>query len=421
LGQKLLSVLPTNKEMGLFDKYKGVVETGQNDTFEQYYPGENIQRWFRVSAVKLNDGFTVTFQDISDLKEAVLQVEDKEKKYQRLFEESIDAIFLVDEKFKFLDSNPALHQLFGFKTDELDNSLENLFYQKGDFDQFKKLLINQGKIDEMEVTLKDKQNRKKSCLINSAPILDAKKKKSTYIGVIRDMTKRKLADRELLQAEKLSMTGKIARTIAHEVRNPLTNLTLALEQLKDEVPQEVEDAELYFNIISRNVDRISKLISDLLNSSKPKELNLQVQSLNALVTDALNLVKDRLNLQSINLKEKYDPSLPLIPLDSDQIKIALLNLFINAIEAMKPKIGELSVTTSGEDGIISLTIQDNGTGINKENLEKLFEPFFTGKKEGTGLGLTTAQNIIQSHRGKIKAESEVGLGTTFIIKFSTNL
>jgi len=419
LGFRLLDIMPANKETGLFDRYVEVVETGNFDTFEQFYQGEKIDKWFRISAVKLGDGLTVNFQDISDLKGALLEAVAKERKYQRLFEESIDPIFHVDENFQILDTNSSFQRLFNYSDDELVcMNFRQLFHDRTDYKLLRKILLDKGVTDELEVELVHRVGEKKSCILNCASIRN-EDDEQTFIGVIRDMTKRKQADQEMILAEKLSMTGKIARTIAHEVRNPLTNLTLALEQLKDEIPKEVEDAELYFNIISRNADRIGKLITDLLNSSKPKELQLKKHSINQLVEQALDLVKDRLNLQSMELEKSLSNELPSIMLDADQVKIALLNLFINAIEAMKPEVGKLLVSSFLENALLTLKIQDNGRGISKENMNDLFEPFFTGKKEGAGLGLTTVQNIIQSHKGKIKVESEIGKGTTFIITFLT--
>lgn len=418
LQHKLLDVLPHNATDGLFDNYKQVVETGELLTFEQHYAGAQNEKWFKIAVVKMGDGVTVTFQDVSDLKEAVLEVEAREKKYQKLFEESIDAIFQADAKFQFLDINQALLQLFDYSSEDLLRlPLKQLVFSQADYQGFKEELTREKKVEEYELVMLDSQGRKKTCIINCVLLLDPETKSKSYIGVIRDMTKRRQADKELVQAEKLSMTGKIARTIAHEVRNPLTNLTLALEQLKDEVPDDVEDAELYFSIIKRNSERIGQLITDLLNSSKPKDLKLVHQPLNGVVNQAIALVKDRLQLQNMQLDMSLQPDLPDVALDADQMNIALLNLFINAIEAMKPGEGVLRIVSSQEDNRIRLQISDNGKGLSKEDMSKLFEPFFTGKTEGTGLGLTTVQNIVRSHKGNIEAESEVGQGTSFVLSF----
>ncbi|GAB4242458.1 MAG: hypothetical protein Tsb0034_19910 [Ekhidna sp.] len=419
IGSRLLELLPGNKETGLFDKYKKVVETGRIATFEEHYAVDGIDKWFRISAVKVGDGFTVTFQDVSDLKEAIRETEVQERKYRMLFEESLDAIFLTNEQFVFMETNVAFQRLFSFEKDELIcMSLEGMFENSDDFDFFQKLFLEQGSVEEFETTLLDSEKRRRHCLINCARLHDSEAGQKSFLGVVRDLTKRKKAERELVIAEKLSMTGKISRTIAHEVRNPLTNLTLALEQLKDELPEEVEDTQLYFDIIKRNADRIGKLITDLLDSSKPKELELKKQFLNPVVEGAVDLVRDRLNLRGMELQEDYCEMENELLLDADQLKVALLNLMINAIEAMEEDAGVLSVKTYKDDLDQVIEIGDNGKGIPKEDLKKLFEPFFTSKDEGTGLGLVSVQNIVQSHGGEIEAESEPGKGTTFKVRLS---
>ncbi|MDN3205227.1 ATP-binding protein [Algoriphagus sediminis] len=417
VGSRLLDVLPGNKEAGLFERYKGVVESREKVTFEQYYPGEAINKWFRISAVHLDDGFTVNFQDISDLKEALIEIETQEKKYRQLFQESIDPIFLADEKLNILECNQAFQGLFCEEDVKKTLKVKSLFADSSDFDRFYELCQNQGKIDEFEAELLNADSKKRHCLIHIVPLENESKKIKSYLGVVRDLTKRKRAERELVMAEKLSMTGKISRTIGHEVRNPLTNLSLALDQLRDELGEEREDSEIYLQIIERNLKRISKLISDLLDSSKIKELCLEKRSLNEVVNSTLSLVEDRLKLRNMVLEKSFEEDLPDILIDEDQLKVALLNLMINAIEAMEDDQGVLSIRTYEEDDYVNLDIIDNGSGISPENQSKLFEPFFTAKKEGTGLGLVTVQNIIQSHRGDIEVESEPGAGTKFRLCF----
>ncbi|MCV9385445.1 ATP-binding protein [Reichenbachiella ulvae] len=422
LGESLKETVPFFVESGMNVRLMEVADHGTSLSFEQVYPEAQHLRWFQISVVQLGDGCTVTMQDITQFKEATMEVQSRENKYQRLFEESIDGIFFVDHDFYFLDANEALIKGFGYTLEELKQmSFSLLFESSEEFENWRGQLQSVGRNEEFEVTLIDRVQGMKYCLVNCVSIYDADSKQDNYIGVIRDMTKRKKAELQLLRAEKLSMTGKLARTIAHEVRNPLTNLSLALEQLKDEIDEQVEDADLYFTIISRNTERIGKLISDLLNSSKPKELQLEKQALNPLVREALDLVRDRLHLQSMSLVEGYADDLPDLSLDTDQLKIALTNLFINAIEAMKEEQGQLKVATYWFEDKICLEIGDNGQGISKVDQHQLFEPFFTGKKEGTGLGLTTVQNIVHSHQGSITMDSELGEGTTFYIYFDPEL
>lgn len=416
INQNLLTVMPENGETGLFDKYKSVVETGESLVFEQHYPSLEEDRWFKISAVKLEDGFTVTFQDISEYKLALVEVGSTDERFRTLFEESMDPIFAADDQCKLMDANKALSALFGYAPDELKNfKIQRFFQNEDDFNTFIMLVRRGEGVEEVEFQLLTKDGQIKSCCINCVLIEDASLGHQIFLGVIRDMTKRKLAERGILRAEKLAVTGKIARTIAHEVRNPLTNLTLALDQLRDEVPEEVEDADLYFSIIKRNADRIGKLISDLLNSSKPKSLNRLSQPVNEVLHSSLDLVSDRLKLQDMELTLELTEEPLDYPLDTDQFQVAIVNLLVNAIEAMRPGDGHLTIQSLAQDRSVLIIIRDNGRGISQENINQLFEPFYTAKKEGTGLGLTTVQNIINSHGGEIDVSSELDQGTTFTI------
>lgn len=226
------------------------------------------------------------------------------------------------------------------------------------------------------------------------------------------------ANKELVQMrsiEKLAATGRIARTIAHEVRNPLTNINLSVEQLKSETNASNQDIIPMLDLITRNSNRINQLITDLLNSTKFTELVYQRISINQILDDTLELAKDRIQLKNIQVKKNYGKDICDISVDVERIKIALLNIIVNAIEAMQPDKGVLQIKTESKEGKCIVTIADNGSGIDKESLSKLFEPYFTSKPSGTGLGLTNAQNIILNHNGHIHAESEPGKGTHFSI------
>ncbi|WP_332871432.1 two-component system sensor histidine kinase NtrB [Spirosoma rhododendri] len=214
------------------------------------------------------------------------------------------------------------------------------------------------------------------------------------------------------------MTGKIARSIAHEVRNPLTNLSLALEQLKDELQTDDEYVTMFTDIIGRNVDRIGQLITEMLNSSKPREPERRRQDLNEVVRSTVQMVNDRIKLKRMRLETSYSNENCQLLLDREQIKTAILNLLVNAVEAMEEGKGILTVRTGTTEGNkVFVQITDNGGGISPTVRQRLFDPFFTGKSGGMGLGLTATQNIVSSHKGTIDVESEVGVGTTFRLTF----
>lgn len=234
---------------------------------------------------------------------------------------------------------------------------------------------------------------------------------------ISDISKRKNALLELMKTEKLAVAGRIARTIAHEVRNPLTNINLAISQLKEEMESLPGELNLYVDIVKRNSDRINQLITELMNSSRPSEMEMIVYPVNKLLDDTLNWALDRIRLKSIVLTKDYSPEDLRIRVDVPKMKTALLNIIINAVEAMATTNGMLTLRSGVIGNKCRIEIEDNGHGISKENLEKLFDPFFSVKEKGMGLGLTATQNIILTHNATIDVKSELGKGTRFILVF----
>lgn len=229
------------------------------------------------------------------------------------------------------------------------------------------------------------------------------------------------ANRELIEIrreEKFASTGRIARMIAHEVRNPLTNIDLALTQINDEIKNESEDIHFLADIIKRNSLRINQLITQLLNATRVDDLNLEKISINQLLDEALVLAKDRIDLDGIEVVKNYTSEPCLISVDKEKLKIAFLNILINGIEAMKQaEKATLTLKTWTEGNKVKISMTDSGIGMDETALSKLFEAYYTTKPKGNGLGLTNTQNIILNHKGSIDVESIPGSGTTFTIAF----
>lgn len=219
---------------------------------------------------------------------------------------------------------------------------------------------------------------------------------------------------QMRSMEKFTATGRIARTIAHEVRNPLTNIDLATSQLKADIADKDESLTYYFDVIERNSTRINKLISDLLQSTKFAELNFSSISINNLLDDTLTLAKDRIELNQVQVKKEYKNE-SVLNVDIEKMKIAFLNIIVNAVEAVKPGEGKLQIATQKDGENCVITISDNGSGMDDTELSKLFEPYFTSKQNGNGLGLANTQNIIFNHKGNIAVSSKPGNGSTFTI------
>jgi two-component system, sporulation sensor kinase E len=217
-------------------------------------------------------------------------------------------------------------------------------------------------------------------------------------------------------AYRISLTERIVRNIAHEIRNPLTNILLGIDQLKNEIEEAPDSAELYFSIIKRNAEKINTLIEELVNAAKKSELDLSEQSLNNLLEDIIKEKEEVISGAKITLKKNLSENIPALKMDKEKIKAALEHIVINAIEAMAEKEGVLEIETIPENDFCVVNIKDTGTGIEPEHIQKLFDPFYRVRSSGHGLGLTFAQNVINNHSGKISVTSVPGKGSIFSIK-----
>jgi len=216
------------------------------------------------------------------------------------------------------------------------------------------------------------------------------------------------------QNEKLKAVATLASGMAHEIKNPLTPIKTFSEQL----PSRLDDKEFllkFSRIISKEVDRIDNLVQQLLNFAKPAPPQLKQVNIHQLIEQTLELLNNDLIRHKISLNTSFENKNILIRLDPQQIKQALLNIFLNAIDAM-PEGGLLSVNTSTQSNKLCITITDTGKGISPEDIKHIFDPFFSKKDHGTGLGLSITHEIIKNHNGKIFAESELGKGTVFKIE-----
>ncbi len=203
--------------------------------------------------------------------------------------------------------------------------------------------------------------------------------------------------------------------ITHEIRNPLCNIYLALDML---CPMDLdEDMRLYLNIIRRGAGRINDMVNDLLLPERAKEVANEVYSLHQMLDEVLRMTNDRVSLKKIAITREYNATQQRVWLNGEKMRIALTNIIINAIDAMPAKGGALRLVTRSTGNLCSLEIQDNGIGISKESLKRIFEPYFTNKPGGMGLGLSATLDILNANHIAVDVRSEQGRGTTFILSF----
>ncbi|MHA4810807.1 two-component system sensor histidine kinase NtrB [Flavitalea flava] len=211
-------------------------------------------------------------------------------------------------------------------------------------------------------------------------------------------------------------SGAFTSSLAHEVRNPLSNINLAAEMLKSSVLD--ADQQIYLDIITRASTRINDLVTDLLTVGQSAGITgITSTSIHQLLDEVLFMTKDRILLKNILISKNYSFRDCKIQGDKEKIKMALTNIIINAIDAMTAGKGRLQLITRSINGKCILEIKDNGIGIQKENLKKIFQPYFTNKPGGMGLGLSTTLEILKSNQITVDVLSEEGTGTRFMLSF----
>lgn len=333
---------------------------------------------------------------------------------REVFDKMTDAIILKRPNGKIFHSNTAFSNLFGYDKAKAHTLIFNdLFVDQAAYFQLKQLIGEQEVVEEFEAVLETNFGKKIVCELEMSKQLDSNEE-LYFLFVIKNITLRKKLERDRLLIEKSASTARFIRTLAHEVRNPLTNIQLALDQLEQEM--EEEDNLLFTEIIRRNGNRINDLISELLTSFKPEAGNFSQVAINQLLSVIIELNQDRFRLKNIEIESHFSEDCMLM-IDSKKIQLALSNIIVNAIEAMKEGKGILKIITNKQKDYYVVRISDNGVGMSPKQLENLFEPYFTTKQNGIGLGLASTFAILQLHKATIEVESEINFGTTFIISF----
>lgn len=340
------------------------------------------------------------------------ELRDSEERYRGLFQASIDAICLLDAEGEFTDANHTALELFGYnRADFLQKKITELFENVEDASQMAQLLSQRQNVRDFEAPMLTAEGERRFCIVACTCHTQTNGDQVFFQVILHDVTRRKKAEAELLAAEKMAATSRLMRLLGHEIRNPLTNIDLSLSQLEAE--NQDEELDDYIDIIKRNSKRIGQLLVDLLQSANPGRLDFRPCMPQDLMDETLVLAADRIALKGIEVHKDYQ--LPGVPIQADpeKLKMALLNVVLNAVEIMEPGQGVLHLSTRIHDGDCAISIRDNGPGIAREHQGRIFEPYFSQKTNGLGLGLAGSQSIAQLHKGRIEVRSELGKGAEF--------
>jgi two-component system sensor histidine kinase HydH len=238
------------------------------------------------------------------------------------------------------------------------------------------------------------------------------------VMIMRDLGEIRRLQAEIRRKEKLAAIGGLAAGVAHEIRNPLSSIKGIASYYKAKFTDGSDDQEMA-GVMIEEVDRLSRVISELLEFARPMKLNLKQSNVNDLLAHSVRLVQQEASSKNVLISLNTAPDPMMAYVDSDRLTQCLLNLYLNALQAMEDG-GQLSISGFIKDNRLEIDIQDTGPGIDAEDLNKIFDPYFTTKPKGTGLGLAIVHNVIEAHDGSVKVRSVVGQGSVFTIGLPLN-
>ncbi|MFC1821441.1 response regulator [Thermodesulfobacteriota bacterium] len=355
---------------------------------------------------------------------------------ENLIESSIDGILGCNREGQVVIYNKSLEKMLGYGKDEVERKFTfEQFFPVGAAEQFREDLQSdqcggQNRLILYETNLLGKEGDQVPVQL-SASVLFEGDEAAGLVAFLRDLRELRMLEQQfsdqtrLLQQHKMMSLGRLAASVVHEINNPLAGilnyLRLMSKILKRGSPshEHMEKFKRYINVVEHETTRCSEIVSNLLAFSRKSELKFTEINIDELLTKSLMLSQHKLDLQNIQIKSELDSNLPKVWGDFNQIQQCLINLIFNAIDSM-PKGGTLTLGSSWDmnKDFVEILVGDNGNGISDEDLPHIFDPFYTTKMEGKGLGLglSTVYGIIDRHKGTINVNSQLGKGSVFTIK-----
>jgi signal transduction histidine kinase len=274
--------------------------------------------------------------------------------------------------------------------------------------------VKKGIYQPFEIEAREKDGSKRNLLITPRPVEGTDR----YVFVQRDITEFKNLEKKFYESEKLAAIGQLSAGIAHEVRNPLSSIKMSLQILEKRMQPEGNDLKR-FRIAQREVGHLEELVNDVLIYAKPAVPKKENTDIRKIVENALALAERLVTDKNIDIQTDFDEALPLLHVDSAMLEQAFLNIYRNAVDAMEMNgVLRTTVRRTGSDlAQLQIIVEDNGCGIDAADLPHVFNPFFTKKQYGTGLGMTQVKKIVELNMGSIEISSKTAEGTRVTVTF----
>lgn len=337
-----------------------------------------------------------------------------------------EAVIFADTEGRIQIFNPVAEQYFEIKEKKvLGKRFDRVIPYKNIRKQFAMVYEKQEGHHDIELAVYPPQSsgsKEEMRLLRCSfyPIYDQEEVFLGCLATFADITEKGLLSREISKSKDLSTIGMLARWMAHEIRNPLSSLNINIELLREELKEEAslgkkEEIQSLLNFISYETLRLENNLKDFLDFNRLPPLKFEWVELNEVLDSIVRLLRPDAQIKNARIETHFQKNLPMVKVDVSQINLAVSNLIINSIQAVSEK-GEIHLYTRASKKNVFIVVRDNGVGIAKEHLPKIFDFMFSTKPSGSGLGLSIAKKIILDHQGEISVKSELNKGSTFKIR-----
>lgn len=355
--------------------------------------------------------------DPNKIRDIMIELTNEKELYKLVFDSMIEGVVVTNKDNKVILINKAMEEFISVNKERIH--LQELHYCN--FDPEIKNVLDRALEDNETVVEHEVHLRRtgKTFTLSILPLL-TNEETVGHVIIMVDITEKKMREFQLRQAESLAALTTLSAGVAHEIKNPLASIDIHIQLLNREMQKfendKVKNIKNLLAIVKEEIERLNSIVQDFLFAVRPMSMNLSKENINDILKETLEFLKYELEESDIKVTLNLDEELPTVLIDPKYIKQALLNIIKNAVEAINEG-GEISIKTEvTPEGDVLINIADSGEGIPENNMGKIFEPYFTTRKSGTGLGLVIVYKIIKELGGNIKIESKEGEGSNFSIK-----
>jgi len=355
--------------------------------------------------------------DQTKIRDIMLELSTEKELYKLVFDSMIEGVIVTNKDNKVILINRAMEEFISISEKKIYfHEIEYCNFDNEIKEHLDRAIFENRKVIEEEVYL---HRTDKTFTLSILPLLNNGEKVGNVIIMV-DITEKKMREIQLRQAESLAALTTLSAGVAHEIKNPLTSIDIHIQLLNREIqkfqPEEVKNVQNLLVIVKEEIDRLNSIVQDFLFAVRPMSMSMSRENINEIILELIDFLKYELEEADVKVVLDLDDDNPAVMVDPKYLKQAFLNIIKNSIEAIRDG-GEIRIgTEEGPDGDVVVNIADTGEGIPENIMGKIFEPYFTTRKSGTGLGLVIVYKIIQELGGDIKINSKEGEGTVFSVK-----